>query len=509
MAAIALDLTPVVDKLLARPFDRNTLEAASSAVAGKPQAYATALRCAAKRTSDRLAAAFWFAEAARVHESVDDLGGAIALLFRARECDPTSPAIREALAVSMTKLAMRAGISFTFGAPADGAPQTVPSAPPPTEGETARPIPRESGLRPPPGHPRDTLPDLFGIDASTSRTLPDTEWGDYQDVSVVAEVPAPRTEVPETRDSSPIVIPLAHARRVEPLLPPSDPDTDVNTLVPVPPDAPLLRAVADIATPTRRSSELPPTVPPSMFPPPPVRTEIGHGTPPPPSVSPPPPLVRVSALRPDSSPSPSSSVQIAPPPETELVLEGPKTERPPGDVVVSALFEELHALHFLDDVRSGANFVAKVLAEHMGASTVLVHVYDINSRHFVIMSALGNRASALADYATPEDDAFVAELMKDGEAIVVLDPKDDPRFSRGRFLLVEPSRSVACAPAVIERRYLGLLEVVDPLDGSEFGEDDRNALAYAASAFARFLDRRGIVLSEEDEETPSLAPPAG
>jgi hypothetical protein len=199
----------------------------------------------------------------------------------------------------------------------------------------------------------------------------------------------------------------------------------------------------------------------------------------------------------------------APPPSLADVYgeeRAPATERPAGDRLVGALFEALHDLHFQEDVRAGAEFVAKVLANAMHASTVLVHVYDINSRHFVVMSALGSRAAALSDYATAEDEPFLVEVMKEDEAVLVLDPKDDPRLCRGRFKLIEPQRSLVSAPAVIEGRYLGLVEIVDPADGSEFTEDDRNALSYTASAFARFLDRRGIVLSEaEDAAAPAQA----
>jgi GAF domain-containing protein len=183
------------------------------------------------------------------------------------------------------------------------------------------------------------------------------------------------------------------------------------------------------------------------------------------------------------------------------------TERPVGERLVGELFEALHGFHFLEDVREGAAFLGRVLEEKMRPATVLVHVYDINSGHFVVMSASGARSAALVDYATPEDEPFVVEIMNEDEATLVLQPGDDPRLSRGRWLLVEPRTSVLCAPVAIESRYLGLVELIDPLDGSEFDEDDRNALTYAASAFAKFLDRRGIVLSEDEPSAETSVSP--
>jgi hypothetical protein len=493
MNAVALDLTPVVDLLLEQPFDRPTLDKVYAAVEGHPHAYATALRCAAKRTEDSLAAAYWLTEAARVHESTDDLGGSIALLARARDCDPENPRTRELLAACMTRLAVRVGLGFTFSSESE-----VEAAP---RFRDTRPPPRESGLRPPALDPRrDTLPDLFGMDSEESRRssvptpravavappLVDTATGPVVDgEEAPKEEPGPDSDAaPRTLDSNPVVFPLRVARRVETLLPPVDPEVSPMVGPSAREDEPVLRAIADIAMSTRRSCEL---------------------APPPPELHSPKPARRQGRVAERAAPE-------AVPDDVYGEPTTRRTERPAGDILVGELFETLHGFHFLDDVREGAAFLGRVLEEKMRPATVLVHVYDINSRHFVVMCATGGRAAALVDYATAEEEPFVAEIMKEDEATLVLQPGDDPRLSRGRWLLVEPERSVLCAPAVVEGRFLGLVELIDPLDGSEFDEDDRNALTYAASAFAKFLDRRGIVLSEEEEEPdfhPSSAVPLG
>jgi hypothetical protein len=464
MAAVALDLTPIVDGLLERPFDRKALEAANLAVGGHAHAYATALRCAAKRAEDKTVAAHFLVEAAHVHESVDDLGGAIALLFRALECDHADSRTSELLAACMTRLAVRAGLPFTFSPGAD--------APTPRADERRAPL-RESGFRP---ARRDTLPDLFGLDShqagpelegdtldsSSSESTPDT----------IASAPAPAPTPALQLDSNPVVFALESSRRVEPMLPPRDPEAPVSMPLPPPTEhEPVLRAIADLTMAPRRTVLIPPD----------------PAAPPPPSA-----VTRRSSDLPRSSEFPASDDIYGEPKAAESV-------RPSGEQLVGELFEAVHGLHFSEDVRGGATYLARVLADRMPASTILVHVYDINSRHFVVMSAVSERAAALADYATPEDDPFVVELMKEEEAMLVIDPKDDPRLARGRWLLAEPKRSVLCAPAVLDGRYLGLIEMADPVDGSEFTEEDRNALTYVATAFSQFLDKRGIVLSESEE----------
>ena len=58
--------------------------------------------------------------AARVHESVDDLGGAIALLTRAWDCDPDRTLTRELIAALLGRVAMRVGFTIASYGLAEG-----------------------------------------------------------------------------------------------------------------------------------------------------------------------------------------------------------------------------------------------------------------------------------------------------------------------------------------------------------------------------------------------------
>lgn len=456
MAAVALDLSPVVSALLERPFDQSSLDEAYAAVGRHPQAYATALRCAAKKAPDMLAAAHWYAEAARAHESMDDLGGAIALLFRALECDPGNPRPREKLAATMVRLAVRAGLGFTF-----------------TPGLVAdRGGSLETGLRPPPPERRmRDLPELFGAESTdppSDKTPPaGARASDVAPRAVVPSVIVTLNESPgaKNRAQDPDVTP-------QPEPPPSEP-TKVAAI-------PLSKAVSRGATVPRAA-------------PPPKRSRGKASSP---------KASKVEAGRVEQLLPPKHVAETIPPGEPDDLYaetEAPATIRPTGDRLVGGLFEALHSLHFLEDVRAGAMFLGRTIAEKMKPATTLVHLYDINSGHFVVVSAEGSRANALLDYATPEDDPFIVEVMKNEDSTLVDDPGAEQRFQRGRWLLVEPKRSVLCAPVISGGRHLGLIEVADPADGGNFTDDDRNALTYAASALSRFVDRRGLVLSDEPE----------
>jgi hypothetical protein len=518
--------------LIQHPFDSTALQRAHAAVNGHPQAYATALRCAAKRTDNPLAAAYWLTEAARVHESVDDLGGAIALLSRAWEYDQNNARTRELLAGCMARLSVRVGI---------GLPASVGRAPDTEIAEKSlRPVPVESGLRPPPMDSsedlgRDTLPGLFGLEllgtiAATAapseapRYLP-SDTPPVESSPALTELessPAPTAAEPSALltfpSSSPASGPPAVLRAIAELAtgaaspasaggvqrtrrdalfpPPPGPDRDSEpsiAAIPLPlgrpkiPESALASTPEDVGTPTLRSSE-------------PIAHLETIGEPAP----------GLSAA-PAVAPAPILAPALLPPPPgpdlpTEEAYEDPNATpsiRPAGDGLVGAVFEALHELHFSRDVKEASHFVKRVIEEKMQPSVALVHLYDINSRHFVVMSALGDRAEVLAEYATPDDDALAAEIMRGEEAMLVLDPASDPRLTRGRWRLVEPKKSVLCAPVAVDGRYLGLLEIADPKDGSEFNEEDRNVLTYVATAFAKYLAGRGVVLDEEDDELRS------
>ena len=46
-------------------------------------------------------------------------------------------------------------------------------------------------------------------------------------------------------------------------------------------------------------------------------------------------------------------------------------------------------------------------------------------------------------------------------------------------------------------RALGAIEIINPLDGMPFTDDEGNAMTYIAEQYAEYLGSRGIVLNRE------------
>lgn len=482
MGAIKLDLSPYVSQLLDEPFDRSTLNAVWLAIGKHPMAYANTLRAAAKRTDSSLAAAHFLTEAARVHEQLEDIGGAVALLARAWECDPANERTYELLASSMSRLSVRVGLGFAF------------------HGRT-------------PAKASTTTPERGGSDASVeARASIDFETAlrvSRQDASFDNDPAFPLERQPvfeESRRAAPPTVeeggsgvrplPAEFGESAEPS----------HTLVGLSP-ACITTDSADGAqgkpsdeTPGDDAPETEPARPWDSLPP--LVLEESSPT---------------TIERPVSSGDASDGAGTTSPVEVDRPLgererdlygdeAGPPTERPLGERLLGELFEALHEVHFSPGVHAAASFVAGLVAEKTRARIALVHLYDINRGEFVVASAVGDHREALHEWATPESDPVLAEALRCGEAIHIAQPCQDERMRLDRWRLIEPKNSVICAPAMVERRYLGALEVVDPLEGSDFTEADRNAMTYVADVFGKFLSRRGLCLSEPsriDVESPS------
>ena len=63
-----------------------------------------------------------------------------------------------------------------------------------------------------------------------------------------------------------------------------------------------------------------------------------------------------------------------------------------------------------------------------------------------------------------------------------------------RYQSIGGARSIIIAPIMQAGRALGAMEVINPLDGMPFNEDEGNAMTYIAEQYAEYLGSRGIVV---------------
>lgn len=232
----------------------------------------------------------------------------------------------------------------------------------------------------------------------------------------------------------------------------------------------------------------------------PARAKTLHSEPPPAPAASNPADVPVQATAPleraGTEVSPKLAARSLTPP---LARSSRSQARAHGDDLIAELFEACSELNYQPDARAGALFIATLALDKIPSELALVSLYDINKREFVVVQHLG-LGTTIVDARVSERAKLVAQVMRTKRTSVTDDTTTiDERWGKTGV----PLRSIACAPVEVGGRYLGLIELANPLDGGAFQESDGHALTYIGQQFAEFLAERGGISFEPVSERPA------
>jgi len=128
----------------------------------------------------------------------------------------------------------------------------------------------------------------------------------------------------------------------------------------------------------------------------------------------------------------------------------------------------------------------------------IVHLYDINTREFVITCAIGAHGAQLLVRRHSENDAILSAAMRKRRALVLSDASDaDVLVVADRLNVLGGAKSLIVTPVMKGGRFLGAIEVMNPNDNLPFTENEGNAMDYIADQFGEFLAERGVVVDPE------------
>jgi hypothetical protein len=165
--------------------------------------------------------------------------------------------------------------------------------------------------------------------------------------------------------------------------------------------------------------------------------------------------------------------------------------------LIADLFEAMHELHFMRDAIEGGEFVLTLAMGKLPCQAGIVHVYDIDKREFLVTSTRGTGTSKLLLRRHPESDAILQAAMNRRRAIVIADASHSGAVQVERYTAIGGVRSLIIAPAMQHGRFLGAIEIINPLDGQPFTDAEGNAVNYIAEQFAEFLASHGVVTDPE------------
>jgi hypothetical protein len=316
-------------------------------------------------------------------------------------------------------------------------------------------------------------------------------WKDWKGDPVVAypqrasaSKPPPRP--PETPSSPPASLPVEQPR----FPPPSAAPVIVAAPVPVPAPVPVAVPVAvPVPVPEIHAASAPAQAAPPAPPPPPAASVATQ------PVAPPTPVM--TEAEPTKRPSHPPSGMVKTP--SGRFVRG----RASGDELITSLFEAMHDLHFLRDALDGGQFCLALATEVLPSRAAFIHFFDIEKREWVIACVRGKDTQRLLTMRTKDNDEMLVAAARRRRAVVT--PNAAESATAERYRVIGGGRSLIIAPIMQAGRALGALEIVNPLDGMPFNEDEANAMTYIAEQFAEYLGSRGIVLDRERIQSAAAA----
>jgi len=135
----------------------------------------------------------------------------------------------------------------------------------------------------------------------------------------------------------------------------------------------------------------------------------------------------------------------------------------------------------------------EVLLQHVMASVTRLMkaeasslmLLDEETCELVFEVALGDKKSFLSKLRIKACQGIAGWVLREGVPLVVSDVTKDPRFSdKVDEITGFKTRSILCAPLKVDNKIIGVVQALNPLDGSRFKEEDINIFAIFANLAA-------------------------
>ena len=125
------------------------------------------------------------------------------------------------------------------------------------------------------------------------------------------------------------------------------------------------------------------------------------------------------------------------------------------------------------------------------ASTLML--LDNKTGELVFSVPTGPKADELMDIRIPPEKGIAGWVVKHEEPLLILDVKKDPRFYAEIDKIIGfETKSIVCVPLKTRTKLIGVLEVINKMDGTSFTEDDLLLLSIFASEAALAIENARV-----------------
>jgi hypothetical protein len=163
-----------------------------------------------------------------------------------------------------------------------------------------------------------------------------------------------------------------------------------------------------------------------------------------------------------------------------------------GEELIGALFERIHELSYCPDVPAAAQYVLALLEEYIPCAGALVHLFDLDTRQFVLVRALGPHASALLASRSSGAGSPLEDALRRQQSVRVPGARQSLWARLGADVKQE-----LCSPVQQGGRHLGAIEIGRGPDQGGFSDAELAALDYVCEQFAEYLAERPLDLDPE------------
>jgi GAF domain-containing protein len=176
------------------------------------------------------------------------------------------------------------------------------------------------------------------------------------------------------------------------------------------------------------------------------------------------------------------------------VAASPRTPAWSHPEIADSAFAALRDLGFFETPVEAASFGVVTAMRVLPSLAALGLLRDEQRGGYVVVYARGPRSHTVVRTRVADDDPIVGLSLVRGGPVVVEYGSDTPPPAR-HASFGEPWTALV-APIELEGRCVGVLELVDPLDGRTLGDSARQALSTITQHLAVFLRGRDLVVAD-------------
>ena len=165
------------------------------------------------------------------------------------------------------------------------------------------------------------------------------------------------------------------------------------------------------------------------------------------------------------------------------------------------LHEITHALESTDNLDTLLEYIMRKSQNVMQAeaSSLMLVIEETNELEFKV--ALGPKATAVKPFRLPIGKGISGWVAESGEAVLIPDAYSDPRFDpsfdkRSGF----KTRSMLCVPMIHKSKIVGIMTLLNKMDGTPFNESDQILFTIFATQAALSIENARLLFAAIEKE---------